>query len=242
MCSSFLGGEMRTHLLATTVVAAATLLAATSARAQTSWNNATGSWFNPANWSAGLPPNARGTIVGNGGTANIDAGLLANAGLTLNINGGSTVNLQAPGSSLQATALITVGPNGTLLLSGSTAVSATPTINLTDGTLRATFTGPPLTSSIGFNTGTVAAAAGQTLTLAPGLFSLGTSAIFGSATDTGTVVFAPQIPILNGGSTVTGAGGTLTFGSPSAPFIFGFAASRPSPPARPSTSTTSTPR
>jgi len=46
---------MRTHLLATTAVAAA-LLAATSARAQTFWTGAISSdWFTPGNWTAGVP-------------------------------------------------------------------------------------------------------------------------------------------------------------------------------------------
>jgi hypothetical protein len=104
-----------------------TIFGAAPARAQTSWIDATGSWFTAANWSAGAPPNFGGTIVGNGGTATIvDAGALADAGPTLGINGGSTVNLQAPGSSLQTAfpnGVINLGPNGTLLLSGSTAVN-----------------------------------------------------------------------------------------------------------------------
>jgi hypothetical protein len=48
-----------------------TIFGAAPARAQTSWIDATGSWFTAANWSAGAPPNFGGTIVGNGGTAQI---------------------------------------------------------------------------------------------------------------------------------------------------------------------------
>jgi hypothetical protein len=189
--SALAGGALRGLAIAAGMV---TIFGAAPARAQTSWIDATGSWFNAANWSAGVPPQAGGTIVGNGGTARIDAGALADAGVRLDIlNGGSTVNLQAPGSSLQAGMFINVGPNGTLLLSGSTAVN-TPFLELAGGTLRATFTGPQLTNNnlvfVDGTTSTVAASAGQTLALFPTNFVLGPGAtpIFGSATDTGTVV------------------------------------------------------
>jgi hypothetical protein len=126
------GGALRGLAIAAGMV---TIFGAAPARAQTSWTDATGSSFNAANWSAGAPPNAFGTTVDNGGTANIDAPALADAGLHLDINQacsapcvGSTVNLQAPGSSLRAGIMsvggIDLGTNGTLLLSGSTAVNA----------------------------------------------------------------------------------------------------------------------
>jgi hypothetical protein len=94
----------------------------TPARDQTTdWTDATGSWFVPGNWSAGVPTGATvTTTVGNGGTAQI-AGAAANAGNGLIINGGSTVDLQAGGSLIAGGFLI--AGNSTLLLSGSTAVT-----------------------------------------------------------------------------------------------------------------------
>jgi hypothetical protein len=179
------------------VLAFAVLLAigasVTPARAQTDWVNlGTGSWFDPANWSAGLPPSIQ-TTVGNGGTAQITLPG-ADAGPTLNINGGSTVDLQL-GTTLTA-GMINLGPSGTLLISGSTAgLDPSTPLNFAGGTLRATLTGPPLTNNITFadgTTNTIAAGAGQTLTLQPSNFVLGTvtgaTANFGSATDSGTVV------------------------------------------------------
>src|SRR5262249_7706803 len=154
---------MRTHLLATTVVAAAALLAATSARAQTNWTDATGSWFVPGNWSAGVPTAATPlTTVGNGGTAQI-AAAPANAGSSLVVNGGSTGDLQA-GGSLTANRL-TIGPGGTLLLSGSTDVNAF--IQLSGGTLRSTTSGT-LTNGFNIAGNTISTAAGQTLTFGAG--------------------------------------------------------------------------
>jgi autotransporter-associated beta strand protein len=186
-----------------------------SANAQTTWVDATGSWFVSGNWSAGVPTGATPlTTVGNGGTAQI-AGAAASAGTSLVINGASTVDLQASGSLTAGS--ITLGPTGTLLLSGSTAVAGD--LNLGGGTLRSTVTGT-LTDSIAFATGatsTIAAAAGQTLTLGGPNFRLGNPnahAIFGSGTDTGTVVLAPTSPIsANSSSNIEVAGGTLRFGN-----------------------------
>jgi hypothetical protein len=114
--------------------------------------------FNPANWNNGVPPSAL-TAVGNGGTAQI-AGAPANAGFELHINGGSTVDLQA-GGSLTTGGGILLGTAGTLLLSGSTAVTGGP-IGFLGGTLRSALTGT-VSSDIIFSDGTtstIAAAAG----------------------------------------------------------------------------------
>jgi autotransporter-associated beta strand protein len=188
--------------------------AATPALAQpTSWVDATGSWFNPVNWSNGVPfVGTPLTTVGNGGTALILAP--ANAGASLLITGGSTVVL-LPAGSLTAGG-INLGPNGTLLLSGSTFV--TGPINLSGGTLRSTIPGTLLTNDITFadsTSSTVAAGAGTTLTLAgtfPTPFLLGNfaTAKFGSATDTGTVILDPASPpSVAPTSTIEVAGGTL---------------------------------
>src|SRR5262249_51623191 len=94
----------RRALLAGTALVCASLALATGAQAQTSWTDATGSWFVPGNWSNGVPPNGSPTTVGNGGTAQINAA--ANAGSALVIGGGSTVELQSGGSLTATTTTI----------------------------------------------------------------------------------------------------------------------------------------
>jgi hypothetical protein len=98
-------------------------LPATPLQAQTTnWSTGTGSWFAPGNWDNGIPtPATTNSNVINGGTALI-AGGAANTGNTLTISGGSAVDLQAGGSLTAGT--VVLGNNGTLLLSGSTAVGA----------------------------------------------------------------------------------------------------------------------
>jgi hypothetical protein len=191
-----------------------------AAVAQTNWTDATGSWFVSGNWSAGVPSAATTTTtVGNGGTALI-SGAPANAGNNLVINGGSTVDVQTGGS--LAAGSITVGPNGTLSLGGGSVVSSSVmnfaninigsggTFNLngtltsglpssvtmlSGGTLNATSTSL-VTDTINFGvstTSTISAAAGQTLTFNGNIVaSEGASVKIGSATDTGTAVFAPR--------------------------------------------------
>jgi fibronectin-binding autotransporter adhesin len=192
----------------------------TPARAQnTNWSGTIGSWFVPGNWSNGVPTGATSiTTVGNGGTASI-AGAAANAGGQLTINGGSTVNLQAAGSLVADT--IQIGGNGTtgtLLLSGSTAV--TGSLNMVSGTVRSMVSGT-LTNDITISAGaigTFSAATGQTLTL-DGTLLFGSlsdapaRAVFGSATDTGTVALNAAITAAGPRREFEVAGGTLRLGS-----------------------------
>jgi hypothetical protein len=125
----------------------------TPLRAQTTnWSTGTGSWFTPGNWDNGIPtPATANSNVINGGTAQI-AGAAANTGNTLTISGGSTVDLQAGGSLTAGT--VVLGNNGTLLLSGSTAVGVNCVpqpgcvgfgpfsgIELNGGTVRSTTSG-----------------------------------------------------------------------------------------------------
>ena len=202
----------------------------------TNWRTGTGSWFTPGNWDGGVPtPATSNSNVTNGGTAQI-AGGAANTGNTLTISGGSTVELQAGGSLVAGT--VVLANNGTLLLSGSTAVGANcvPSpgcigfspfsgIEFNGGTVRSTTTGS-MPSSIKFApdaSGTILAAAGQTLTISGDLFTLNNffgnnvHLTFGSTTDTGTIVFAPVVvgasfPPGNDG-TIEVAGGTLRAGN-----------------------------
>jgi autotransporter-associated beta strand protein len=202
----------------------------------TNWSTGTGSWFTPANWDNGIPtPATTDSNVINGGTAQI-AGGAANTGNTLTISGGSTVDLQAGGSLTSGT--VVLGNNGTLLLSGSTAVgvNCVPSpgcigfvnfsgIEFNGGTVRSTTSGS-MPSSIRFApdaSGTILATAGQTLTISGDLFHLGdffennVHATFGSATNTGTVVLAPveiATSFAQGSNgTIEVAGGTLRSGS-----------------------------
>ncbi|HTA99592.1 MAG TPA: autotransporter domain-containing protein [Bradyrhizobium sp.] len=194
----------------------------------TNWTGGTGSWFVNGNWSNGVPSSIEGQInVTNGGTAQINGGV-ANGGVgsTLSItNAGSTVDLQAGGSLFTGT--LNINNGGTLLLSGSTAVTTANGINLGGGTLESATTG-----SIGNNikfqpnvTSTVAAAAGQTLTLSGSVFDLTINnphLVFGSATNTGTVVIAASILSFgNGQATIDVAGGTLRAGNSSLGSITG---------------------
>jgi hypothetical protein len=105
---------MRTHLLATTAVAAALLAATSSTRAQvTVWTGAISSdWFTPGNWSAGVPTGATVTtaidytvtpnapVVGTAGaTTQLFVVGLARTGM-LTIAGGGTLNSSTNGSSI----------------------------------------------------------------------------------------------------------------------------------------------
>src|SRR5215471_9855588 len=185
----------------------------TPARAQTTnWTGATGDWFTSGNWDNGVPTGATATTnVQNGGTAQIN-GAAANAGTALAINGGSTVDLQAGGS--LTTGGTSIGSTGTLLLSGSTAVTGTITMGV-GGVVRATTTGT-LATDIN-NLATVAATSGNTLTLTGNNIVVGggpgTTARFGSSTDTGTVVLSAGNVLFLSGSAGAVDGGTLVLGN-----------------------------
>jgi autotransporter-associated beta strand protein len=217
------------------VVLSAGLLATPLKAQTTDWSAGTGSWFTPGNWDNGIPsPATANSNVINSGTAQI-AGGAANTGNTLTISGGSTVDLQAGGSLTAGT--VVLGNDGTLLLSGSTAVGVNCVpqpgcvgfgpfsgIEFNGGTVRSTTTGS-MPSSIKFAadaSGTILAAAGQTLTISGDLFSLGNffgnnvHATFGSTTDTGTIVLAPLAVFASfppgSDGTIEVAGGTLRGG------------------------------
>ncbi|QCI67761.1 autotransporter domain-containing protein [Phreatobacter stygius] len=92
---------------------------------------------------------------------------------------------------------------------------------LNGGGLRSTVSAT-FANSFVFNpgtTGTVSAAAGQTITFGPAgggsiaLFGAGSTAIFGSATDSGTVVIASNTVIVDPGAMLQVAGGTLRDGN-----------------------------
>ena len=159
---------------------------------ETDWSaTGSGDWFDAGNWSDGVPGSATTiTAIKSGGTATIYSAA-ANAGASLDVCSG-TVDLQTDASLV--TGGILIGEGGTLHLSGSTAVSGQ--ITLDGGTLRSDISGSlsnlfELTET---TTSTVSVAADKTLTLTGAFPSLGADAkiIFGSATDTGTIVFSPS--------------------------------------------------
>jgi outer membrane autotransporter protein len=103
-------------------------------------------------------------------------------------------------------------------LGSGTTVDPQPLLTLNGGALRAGVT-TTLSNNVVFSDGvtsTVSAASGQTLTFGTGLGGAGTftlgagsTAIFGSATDTGTVVFRPDTATATATSNLIVAGGTL---------------------------------
>ena len=131
--------NLRRALLAATALCG--LVTATpQAQAQTtSWTDATGSWFNPANWDNGVPnPGTTVTTVGNGGTAQIFGGPPAVAGAQLDVTGNSSVLVGIvgpPPSTLNVTTL-NVSNGGTIQLNNG--ILNTTNINvLSNGTFIA---------------------------------------------------------------------------------------------------------
>ena len=53
------------------VAGAVLLLAASDVLSQTNWKGATGSWFEPGNWTSGLPTTSKDATIDNGGTAQV---------------------------------------------------------------------------------------------------------------------------------------------------------------------------
>jgi autotransporter-associated beta strand protein len=221
MAVSVAGCIRRRPSLATLLVSMC--LSAAPAHAQsTDWTDGTGSWFVGSNWSNGVPSTIASQVnVANGGTAQINGGVaVAGVGSTISIaNAGSAVDVQTGGSLFTGT--INVNSGGTLLLSGSTAVSTANGIILGGGTLLSTVTGS-ISNNIRLapnTTSTIAAAAGQTLTLSGPVFNLAINnphVVFGSAVDTGTVVVAASILSFgNFQATIDVAGGTLQAGNAS---------------------------
>ncbi|MFL6594751.1 MAG: hypothetical protein ACJ8HQ_04840, partial [Chthoniobacterales bacterium] len=100
--------------------------------ATTNWIDGVGDWFNPANWSAGVPTSGNRGQIGNGGTAQIaaDAG---NADVSVGVNFVSG-NLVVSGSGrLNGSVDVGFSGNGTLMISdgGMVTNSVNPVIGLT---------------------------------------------------------------------------------------------------------------
>ncbi len=80
---------------------------------QTLWQAASGDWFQPVNWSDGVPDSATDAQINNGGTPQIDAAAAAANNFTLGLNAGDSGNLiVAGGGSLDVTRQFSVGLEG----------------------------------------------------------------------------------------------------------------------------------
>ena len=81
---------------------------------QTIWQAESGDWFQPVNWSDGVPTSSTDAQINNGGTAQIEAGTAAASNLYLGFDATDVGNLLISGSvSLQVTNLLTIGHAGT---------------------------------------------------------------------------------------------------------------------------------
>jgi fibronectin-binding autotransporter adhesin len=199
-------GSFRSLAIAGLGTTAALLLSPWPSFAQTTnWTGGTGSWFTAGNWNNGVPGAIDTATVGNGGTAQVNAGASVQ---TLNISGGSTVDLQT-GGSLTASNGIFVGGGpsaGALVLSGSSNLSGA--ITLANAVITSNATGT-LSNSIAAVPGysaSIDVTAGSTLTLT-GPISGGALVITGS----GTTVFAGNNSSING--TFVRPGATLQMGN-----------------------------
>ena len=85
---------------------------------QTFWVDGTGDWFNPANWSGGVPNSNVIALINNGGTAQITSGGAAASELELGVGDQDVGTLSASGAgSLQDEGSVYVGRSGTGTLS-----------------------------------------------------------------------------------------------------------------------------
>lgn len=97
-----------------------------AAQAQTLWTGTTGSWFEAANWSAGVPDASTVASIDNGGTAEIATDGAAAASITLGHDLGDTGFLTASGAgrfAVTADLSVGYGGTGTLLVSDGATVS-----------------------------------------------------------------------------------------------------------------------
>lgn len=105
----------------------AVFVAATSAvRAggETTWTDGTGDWFNPANWSAGVPATNGNARVNNGGTAQVTSPGAAAATVDLGVGAADTGNLSVSGAGrLDATLNVAVRGRGNLSITDGAIVT-----------------------------------------------------------------------------------------------------------------------
>ena len=86
--------------------------------AQTDWVDATGNWFNPLNWSAGVPGAGEEAHIDNAGTAQINAAGAVADRLILGLSAASvgTVEVSSAGRlGVSSDLLVGLAGNGTMI-------------------------------------------------------------------------------------------------------------------------------
>lgn len=211
------GHALRVGLLATTALTAAAL-AATPAGAST-WTGAVGDWFDPSNWSSGVPASGDAAIVGTG-TAQVQDGddAVSASGLIGNPSGNTgTVEVGGVGSTWTLGGGLNIGNLGTGLLdiAGGGAVTSSGTASLGwyasgTGDIAIDGTGSAWTHDGEFYVGV--SGAGSLDIANGGAANTGVAVIGNSATGTGAVTVdgAGSTWVASGNITVGKAGeGTL---------------------------------
>lgn len=191
-------------------VIALVMLCARATAQTTLWQNpAAGSWFEPANWSAGAPAAGSFAVVNNGGRAQIGAGAAAAANVV--VGSGATGLLDLSGGSLSVGSMLighAAGGAGTFTISGGQLLASAGSLSNAVGNAGAGWwiqSGGDVLLQNNLNVGSASSGAGtaqitggsfQARAMSVGLFGAGTVLHSG-----GTVTIAP------------GSLGTLTLGS-----------------------------
>ena len=188
-------------LLAGTALCA--LSVADAARAQSFWSGGAGDWFDPGNWTAGVPDAGDTAIVNNGGTAEIGApGAVSGIGSAGETAGNSgTVEVDGAGSTWTIGNTLYIGNSGT------------GTLDVTDGGAVSNHNGAIGTTATGSGTATVDGA-GSTWTnsgqLTIGGAGTGALTVSGGGAASDNVAIVGESADGEGSVTVTGAGSTWT--------------------------------
>lgn len=173
---------------------------------QTIWQAESGDWFQPVNWSDGVPTSSTDAQINNGGTAQIEAGAAAASNLYLGFGAADLGNLLVSGSgSLQVTSGLAIGNAGT----GSLTIQGGATVTDDNGGIG----GFP-DSSTGI---VVVDGAGSTwsnnTSLSVGGFASGSLMILNGGAVTGescTISFGTHLFFGSGSVLVDGAGSSLS--------------------------------
>ncbi len=93
----------------------------------TVWTDGTGDWFNPGNWSAGVPDSSATAQISNGGTSQITSGGAAAGFVEMGVGAGDTGTLSiSVAGTLQDDGAIYIGEDGTgtlFIIGGGTVTS-----------------------------------------------------------------------------------------------------------------------
>jgi T5SS/PEP-CTERM-associated repeat protein/autotransporter-associated beta strand protein len=131
-----LNTTMSIRPLASLCVFAALAMTASAALADTAWTATTGNWLDPNNWSAGVPqPDTSIGIIGNGGTAQVSAGLAQSHSIDVGSGGPGAISIQNAGT-LAIYLALTMGRNpgdvGNIRVDGANSSLRVPTFGAYD--------------------------------------------------------------------------------------------------------------